>query len=60
MRAQELSRHWQEGWIADGAHGGRRAHGAETVFFEVMSDLEGVTAHQHVAGLSFDLVKAFD
>ena len=60
MRAQELTRHWQEGWIADGAHGGRQAHGAETVIFEVMSDLEGASANQHVAGLSFDLIKAFD
>ena len=40
--------------------GGRSGRGPEPVTFEVMADLEKSTNSTFVAGLSFDLVKAFD
>ena len=60
MRAKELTRTWQEGWIVSGAFGGRSKRGAEALIYGVMSDLEASSDTVFVGGLSFDLVKAFD
>ena len=60
LRAQQLNKLWQEVWCHDGMWGGRSGRGPEPVIFEVMADLEKSTNSTFVAGLSFDLVKAFD
>ena len=60
LRAQQLAKDWQEAWAHPGLWGGRLNRGAEAVFLAVRTDLELCPTDQQVAGLSFDLSKAFD
>jgi len=60
LRAQQLAKDWQEAWAHPDLWGGRINRGAEAVFLAVCTDLELCPTDQYVAGLSFDLSKAFD
>lgn len=40
--------------------GGRVNRGAEPLFFEVAAELEICPPNEYIAGLSFDVAKAFD
>ena len=59
IRACQLNVLWQEQFAHKGMWGGRTSRGAEPLLLDVALDLE-VTSAAHVAGLSFDLSKAFD
>ena len=59
IRACQLNVLWQELFAHKGMWGGRTSRGAEPLLLDVALDLE-VTSAAHVAGLSFDLSKAFD
>lgn len=64
IRARQLGATWQECWAHSELWGGRIGRGAEPLFTAVCSDssldLELCPDDCHIAGLSFDLSKAFD
>ena len=60
IRARQLGRVWQPFWAHDELWGGRPGRSAEPLFVAVSLDLELCPANHHIAGLSFDLSKAFD
>ena len=51
---------WHEVWAHDGMWGGRVGRGPEPLFILVSLQLERATENNCVAGLSYDLSKAFD
>ena len=60
IRARQLGTQWQELWAHSELWGGRIGRGAEPLFTAVCLDLELCPDDHQVAGLSFDLSKAFD
>ena len=59
-RCRQLAADWQEAWAHNGVWGGRSGRGPEPLLMELCMDLESASSQRKVAGVSFDLVKAFD